>query len=653
MIKKNNIIYILLFTTIVTFAQEGLRPTTANINYLYGDLKVSKKHNSTQQTTKVANTSTNLPIPFIEDFYYAQYTNYPNQVLWNDSSTYINTGYPIAPPSIGVATFDGLNKYGYPYQPNLSNLNSSLPADTLTSKPINLKTVGSQTLQLSDSVGLSFFYQARGNGDSPEITDTLLVDFKNPLTNTWTTVWYMRGNTSPNTNDTIFKRGFIWVDSTYYLNDGFQFRFRNKATTAGNFDHWHVDYIKLDKLRSQLADTTYNDLTFGFIPSPLLKNYSEMPWQQYTTNDMAKTISVRIRNNENAPIFMTYSNTVISGSVTPTNTYNGGQTNLGVFKKTGWEKDTVHSRPILGYTIAPLTDSADIKIQHIVGRSGSPIDFNNNNDTVIQHQRFKNYYAYDDGTCEAGYYVLGQGGKMAVKFNLNFLDTLRSVRIYFDPVGALTLAQSSYKFRINIWQNGGAGPGLLLYRDSVNYPKYYNTGVNAYADYTLTTKQILPQGTYYIGIQQQVANGITVGFDKNLNHNQNLYFDSGSGWTQSSIFGSLMLRPVFGKKIIPVGLNELSINNQQSSIYIYPNPSNGSINYKLNIKQEALLNSNPTFEIKIYTTLGQVVHQSFVKLSGVEAESSINVNDLSNGIYYLSLQSNNQTLQTQKIIIQH
>lgn len=649
MIKKNNIVYMLLFTAIVTFAQEGLRPTIANINYLYGDLKIIKKNNTTQQTTKTANTSTNLPIPFIEDFYYAQNNSYPNLALWNDSSTYINTGYPIAPPSIGVATFDGLNKYGYPYQPNLSNLNSSLPADTLTSKPINLKTVGSQTLQLSDSVGLSFFYQARGNGDSPEITDTLLVDFKNPLTNTWTTVWYMRGNTSPNTNDTVFKRGFIWVDSAYYLNDGFQFRFRNKATTAGNFDHWHIDYIKLDRFRSQIADTIYSDLTFGYIPTPLLKNYSEMPWWQYTASDMAINNSVKIRNNDDTTIFATYSNSVLAGLFTGIGNYNGGQTNLGRFKIFGWDKAPVHSNPPITYTISPLADSTDVKIQHVVARAGAATDFNNNNDTVIQHQRFKNYYAYDDGTCEAGYYVLGQGGKMAVKFTLNFLDTLRSVRIYFDPVGALTLAQSSYKFRINIWQNGGAGPGLLLYRDSVNYPKYYNTGFNAYADYTLTTKQILNPGTYYIGIQQQVANGITVGFDKNLNHNQNLYFDSGSGWTQSSIFGSLMLRPVFGKKIIPVGLNELSINNQQSSIYIYPNPSNGIINYKINIKHEVPISSTSNYEIKIYNTLGQSVYQSSIS----NLQSSINVGDLPNGIYYLVFQLNNQTLQTQKIIIQH
>ncbi len=643
---KIKILYFLFFTATVSLAQEGLRPTTANINYLYGDLiTVPQKNHTTLQTAKTASNS--LQLPFIEDFFYAQTTSYPSQLLWSDSLTYINTGYPIAPPSIGVATFDGLNKFGYPYLPNLTNSTNSYPADTLTSQPINLKTVGSQTMQLSDSVALTFFYQARGNGENPEITDTLLVDFFNPITTKWVSnVWYKRGNTSPNTNDTIFKRAFIWVSDANYLNDGFKFRFRNKATTNGNFDHWHVDYIKLDRFRSLKGDTTFNDLTFGYIPSPVLKNYSEMPWQQYTSADMASNQTVFIRNNDDATINMSYANSVIAGTVTPTTIYNGGNTNLGIFKTLGWDKHPPHSNPPVNYTISPLSDSAELKIQHVVARQNTANDFSNRNDTVIQYQRFKNYFAYDDGTCEAGYYILGTGGKMAVKFKLNFTDTLRSVRIYFDPVGSISLAQSSYNFRINIWANGSNGPGLVLYKDSVKQPKYYNTAFNSYADYTLTTKQILNPGTYFIGIQQQVAAGITVGFDKNLDHHQNLYYDSGTGWTQSAIYGSLMLRPVFGAKIIPpVGINENDAAvNSTSELKVYPNPADKILNVKCKMQN---------VKYSIINTLGQVVLQQSVMMSGAEASEQINIQQLNNGIYYLLLQSNNQILQTQKIIVQH
>lgn len=647
MIKKIKLILFLVITVSIVCAQEGLRPMTTNINYIYQDLKQNSKHETRSQEQLAARTTatTSIQLPFIEDFFYGQYKNYPDTNLWRsrDSSVYINTTYPIAPPSIGVATFDGLNKFGYPYQPNLINMTSSLPADTLTSKPINLLTKGSQTLQVSDSVALSFFYQARGNGDSPEITDTLIVDFYNPVASKWVNnVWYQRGNTSSNANDTMFKRAFIWVDSAFYLKDGFKFRFRNKATVAGNFDHWHVDYIKLDRFRSKLGDTTYNDLTFGYIPTPILKDYSEMPWWQYTTNDMAAKNTVFIRNNDELPIFMTYSNSVIAGTVTPTNIYNGGQTNLGVFKKTGWDNAAVHANPTLGYTISPLSDSTEVKVQHIVARAGASTDFSSRNDTVIQRQYFKNYFAYDDGTCEQGYYVLGQGGKMALKFNLNFQDTLRSVRIYFDPVGSLNTAQTDYKFRINIWANGAFGPGITLYRDSIKLPKYYNTAFNTYADYSLTTKQVLNPGTYFIGIQQQVASGITVGFDRNLDHHQNLYYDSGSGWTQSGYYGSLMLRPVFGAKIIPaVGIKENEFKNS-NPFAVFPNPANDIINLKF---EKFNQNSN----LKIINTLGQTIYQSTIN----NPQSSINVAHLQNGIYYLVVQSDNLSTQTQKIVIQH
>ena len=172
-------------------------------------------------------------------------------------------------------------------------MSSSLPADTLTSKPINLN------LRVpSDSIALTFYYQARGNGDTPELSDTLLLDYWKPKQATWSTkVWYQRGNSNPNTNDTVFKRGFVWVSDTAYLHDGFKFRFRNKATTAGDFDHWHLDYVYMNINRGMIKDTTNIDFAFGYIPTPYLKNYSAMPWRQYDTNDMVAKNSVFIRNN--------------------------------------------------------------------------------------------------------------------------------------------------------------------------------------------------------------------------------------------------------------------------------------------------------------------------------------------------------------------
>lgn len=642
-------VYFLIFLSFsLARAQEGLRPLSANINYQYKDLRKTSAQNI---NTQAAKTATNFQIPFKEDFYYAYKQSYPDQLLWSDSSTYVNTGHGIAPPSAGVATFDGLNKHGWPYNPTLTNMLASMPADTLTSKPINLFVAGTQTLQPSDSVALIFYYQARGNGESPEQTDSLLLDFYKPNQQSWSSkVWFSRGNSNSNTNDTIFKRGFVWISDTAYLHDNFKFRFRNKATTAGDFDHWNVDYIYLDKGRSIITDTTFDDIAFGYIPTPLLTKYSSMPWQQYIDLEKANKQTVFIRNNNNDTTLvtnMTYENRMYDQPGVLTHSYTGGANpDLKPFRTKGWNNLPAHSNPAFNYTFTPFTDSTEFTIKHFIYRSGSSNDFIPENDTVVQKQVFRNYYAFDDGSAEGGYYINGTGGKMAVKIGLNVTDTLRALRVYFDPVGNMSapqsttgLATSSYKFRIIVWTDGSSGPGNLLLRDSLQPVKYYTkSSFDSAPEYTLTAPIVLGPGAYYVGIQQYVASGITVGFDKNLNHNQYLYFDSGNGWTQSSIYGSIMMRPVLGKKVYPpVGIKENIINNFAE---VYPNPANTTITIQLE--------ENKNSFYRLTNLIGQTISEGLLH----DQVNSINTENLNSGVYLLTISSNNK-IQNRKIIIQH
>jgi hypothetical protein len=73
----------------------------------------------------------------------------PNK-KWFDNYAFWNTTYPVLPPTIGVATLDGLNEFGLPY--NNTNTSTFGDADYLTSYPINLSG-----LAVGDSVYLSFF----------------------------------------------------------------------------------------------------------------------------------------------------------------------------------------------------------------------------------------------------------------------------------------------------------------------------------------------------------------------------------------------------------------------------------------------------------------------------------------------------------------
>ncbi len=635
------------------FSQEGLRPLNANLSFIYK----SAEHAQFTQNLKIEqakSTSNSLFLPFKDDFYYAYSNKYPNKNLWLDSNVYVNTGYPIAPPSIGVATFDGLNKHGYPYNPNLLNLTQSPWADTLTSKPINLaQTSTSQSLQPSDSIALSFYYQARGNGEAPELNDVLTLDFYMPSQKAWSNnIWTVNGNANSNTNDTIFKRAFIWIKDTAFIKDGFQFRLRNSATAAGDFDHWHVDYVYLDKNRSQLGDTVYNDLTFANVGTHLLKDYWAMPFQQYNSSEMSDKISIRIKNNSAAYINHSYDLKILNANNQQLHLYAGGPINLCPFKRsgisactgtTGYSTYQAHANPTFNYSFAPLTDSTDFIIKHSLSLTGSSIDFFKENDTIIQYQKFRNYYALDDGSAEVGYYVNAIGGKMAMKFKLNVFDTLQAVRIYFDPVGNVPLATTGYSFNIMLWQDGGNGPGNEIFKDVAMLPIYHNTGYKEFPEYKLTVTDGLRKlgpGNYYIGFQQKVATGIAVGFDKNTNHSNMLYYDAGNGWTQSSIPGSIMINPVFGKRVpSPVGVSENTKNNLIFNVY--PIPSSNLIYLKTEIASD--------YQYQIMDALGRnILEDTFT-----DNATSINIENIPNGIYFLNLFQTGKTIHQQKIIVQH
>lgn len=633
----------ILFSSLVMFSQEGVKPLNCNMNYIYKDLSQCLSQNSENESEKKRPTS--LYLPFLDDFYYAGTTQYPSKKWWrSDSSTYANTGYAIAPPSIGVATFDGLNKHGYPHLPTLTNLSLSFPADTLRTNSINLfTTASSQTLLPTDKIGLSFYYQARGYGEPPEQNDSLILDLYKPNQNKWVSrVWFSKGSANPNINDTAFKRVFIWIKDTAYLRDGFRFQFRNTATGAGDFDHWHLDYVYLNQGRDSIADTTYNDVTFAHVPTSFLKDYSSMPFQQYLQSDMATNNSVMLKNNYTYSLNIYYENKVYKEGLTNQQYfYTAASANIPPFKYYGYFNNQAFSNPASFYTYKfPLmSDSTDFKIKHYVYRNGPNTDFIVENDTVIQRHKFRNFFAYDDGSAEGGYYVTGVNGRMALRFRTNVTDTLRAVRIYFDP--APLGSNDKFYFRIKIWSDGAGQPGNEIpQKDTLYYPFYSKIGYKEVPEYELPSPILLGAGTYYIGIQQQLSTGLVVGFDKNYDSHTKLFYDSGSGWAGSSIRGSLMLRPVFGAALPHLmGVNEqtLTVN---TSYHIYPNPSNESFA----IRSEKYANAS----FHLVNELGQTLLEGKIE----SLDFLIETHDIHSGMYLLIVKENGIPVQQQKIIIQ-
>jgi len=91
--------------------------------------------------------------PFFDDFSYEG--PYPNADLWLDDRVFVNNTLAHKPPSIGVATFDGISERGTSY-------GGYGPADFLTSNYID-----ASNFNANSDVYLSFFACPKGNGYYP------------------------------------------------------------------------------------------------------------------------------------------------------------------------------------------------------------------------------------------------------------------------------------------------------------------------------------------------------------------------------------------------------------------------------------------------------------------------------------------------------
>lgn len=624
----------------VSYSQEVLTDLTINPTILK---KYSQRPAANEKNQfSVLDTVT---LPFLDDF--SKEDIYPDASLWLDSSVFVNRDYPIAPPTLGAATFDGVSKSGCPYDTTLLNNGASKQADFLTSKPINL------ALTPADSVYLTFYWQAEGRGNDPEAGDTLLLDFFNPTTQVWTNVWFKKGY-NPSPTDTTFRLVSIQIGDTAYLKSAFQFRFRNMATVSGNVDHWHVDYVLLDKNRN-MGDTIFSDVAFAYNCRSLLKNYSAMPWRQYLASEMKTNLDFFIRNNDTVDKNTSFAYNIFNNSGGTETTYSGGSDNCPPYKTNGyWNKPPVSNPPVgsPAYSFPALTDSASFTIECAMGTTLN--DKNKWNDTLRFKQNFYNYYAYDDGTVEAGYGLNVFGGQMAYKFSLNTQDTLVAVQMLFNWMPPKV---SQRQFKIRVWDNTGLGgmPGNVIYEDTIVSPKYqfqFNNGwgnlTNLFYTYVLKVPQTL-NGIFYVGLIQYCCNGnnelLNIGYDKNTNANNKMFYNSGNGWAQSALAqkGSWMIRPVFGDTGGLAGVHE---HKAVSEFYIYPNPSKGEFTIGSKTADEPHRQSTDSNRLNIYNLFGELIWSQTLE----SKEQTINL-DAPSGVYFLHLSDRQGRTYSHKLII--
>ncbi|CAH0995739.1 hypothetical protein EMA8858_01864 [Emticicia aquatica] len=537
-------------------------------------------------STQIAFSQTSISLPFFDDFSQTKGAN-PSPKLWINGGVNINNTFAINQPSVNVATFDGRNAQGIPY--NFSNKFAYGNTDTLTSRQIDLSN-----LALSDSVYLSFFWEAKGLGDLPDSDDSLVVSFLNSA-NEWKTIWRQEG-----LNTTDFQQKLLTINKTEFLHKSFQFRFTTKGRQSGPFDMWHVDFIYLNKKR-QLKDIYTQDIALRGFKNNYLKRYSAMPMNQYLVNPAAEinsTIEVYINNLQRNARLVNF-NWQIIDTLSKTSLVNikGGNETITT-------PNTLNKKNEVPILSSFKQKKAVLKFTQKLSYEGSGViiipDSTNNipdaellsNDSISIFTPLLDYYAYDDGTAEIGADTDQRLGKVAVKFVLNKSDTVNAVRFNFSPY---LKDISGQFFLLQIMESSNGKPTKVLHQQNVKVK--YPSEINGFVEYPLDLN-VAVKDTFFVAWSKVNEDVIAIGVDKNSpQFASQIYYSNGNDWIQNSTLkGSLMVRPVMGFKINDNGQNGLPLANEEpinQLFFVYPNPTTGVLRWNFeNIKTISIFDSS-------------------------------------------------------------
>lgn len=560
------------------------------------------------------------------------YTNPDNStrplILWEDDNAFVNGTYPLDPPTIGVASFDGMDRTGYPYDPE--NPNGEGPADVMTSVPINWPS----GTDVSDSVYLSFFIQPQGLSGDVEVdeNDSLWLDLYSPSQDLWFTEW-----STHYTPLAPFMQVMLPITYPGYLQDGFRMRFSNRATLGGAVDHWHIDYVRLGLNRSA-TDTLLQDVAWAYPANTLLAPWTSVPLAKYNEDPshyMAVNVDLKERNLYNVDALITTGAVIedcgAGGGLTgPANIINNAST-------TFITNIAVNSSPnSYTYNLSGCTDAAFPTTKFWTLANPDALRYN---DTTTVTQEISNFYSYDDGSAEAGYWLNTNGARLAYRFDTQGQDSLRAVRMYFDPIftyGDIPNDPRDGNFLITVWQDLDQDP--IFQNITFSSPEYRLWGPDYFVEYPLDST-IAVGGTFYVGWTQTNAVKMNLGLDKNRVNSDKMFYNVGDTWQQSQAAGSWMIRPVMVSAVDPfAAVRETEVPN---TLQLFPNPSSDEVRVRFT--------GGMPRSIELLDATGRKVLTERYRMDGMIA-----VDGLAEGLYVVrAVADDGQTLAQERLIVQH
>jgi hypothetical protein len=227
---------------------------------------------------------------------------------------------------------------------------------------------------------------------------------------------------------------------------------------------------------------------------------------------------------------------------------------------------------------------------------------------------------------------------------MNFADTLRAVQFYFNPQKPNV---SNNSFELRVWKSLNDTQEDTLYVQTFLQPIYNPAGPNQFTTYILNRPVGLPAGKFYVGWKQNTQFKMNVGFDKNNDNSDKIFYKTTGQWVPFSDIpgyeGSFMIRPVVGDPVSPEDFVSVSepVKPEPVSVSVFPNPSSGIFSYEMSSEIPADLT------ISVIDLSGKNVLETQAGFS-----RTLDLSGLKPGIYFARFVSPNTSFHSvQKLIL--
>lgn len=568
-----------------------------------------------------------LTLPFADDF--SGETGYPNSKYWEDNQTYINNTLALNPPSIGVATLDGLDAEGIPYGGGYGG------SDTLTSRNIDLSN--------ETASYLSFYIQPKGIGYLPQVRDSLIIEGKDK-NGVWRMLDAFEGLDDSYVNKSApeFNRVSISLAADF-RHAKFQFRFRNFSRNRGLESLWHLDYVMVTK---EPQDLYLTDIAFTQVPDFLIQRYTAYPLSQINKDParLNDQLPIHLQNNSRDRFTIDTSRVEIYNTdnhqsiftdeslleIPPIVSENQRNINPGPASFT----NSFNLKKVSDFLAQTDQEKVVLATEYeYVMRSEQQLPTFKSNNKVIRPTHFDNYIAYDDNSVEGSVSTYNGNGiktRIAVEYDLVESDSLHTIRILFPY-----LIQNYEQKQFNLLIFTGELKEEADYTLHDLQPKrgdYFQP----FTEYVITDyipEGIeLPAGKFYIGWEHPrgtATDYIPFGFDKNYPEaNQYIYYKVGGEWlnvatSSPNLQGAVAMRPV-------VGRNEVLTNSgekvQDMSHMVFPNPAFDKLYLRSGISEQEMI-------YNIFRMSGQMVQSGTIQ----PGQNALDIRRLTAGPYFILL----------------